>query len=648
MSRMLRRWTLLRTVCVMTAGCFVATGFALAGLLEHQVRDRLVDESQRRAVQVALEVSHGPLGRGPLGQELDVTDKRELDRLLRRVQVGRWVHDVKVWNPERRVLYTQDTEVLGQVRPISSALAGALRGQTRTNFDRVEQSGGHGGLFEVYTPLRDVRGRQIGAFEVYLPYAPVAAAIRRDTRHAVAILAGGLGLLYLLLLPIVGRASATLRRQADEQHRLAREDELTGLPNRRWLLDRLEALAERDAPRSPAALLIVDLDRFKEVNDALGHHNGDELLRLASRRMRGVLRDGDLIARLGGDEFAVLLGRLAGPEDTVSVADRLGEALDDPFELDGVPVYVEASIGIAVWPDHGATGDELLRHADVAMYAAKRRHAGWAVFEADTGDERDRLSRLGELRRALDHDELILHFQPKVAVAGGELVGVEALVRWEHPERGLIPPNAFIPLAEQTGLIRPLTQRVLDRALEQCRAWHDARLELSVAVNVAPRLLSEPDFPALVGGLLDRWGVPPALLELEITESGLMVDAERTQEVLWRLHDLGVRLSIDDFGTGYSSLSRLRELPIDHLKIDRSFVQRLEEADADAAIVRSTIGLGQSLGLRVVAEGVETADALRRLGAFGCDQAQGFHIARPLPAAELTAWAAAPGVAVKL
>jgi diguanylate cyclase (GGDEF)-like protein len=644
---MLRRWTLLRTVCVMTAGCFVAIGLALAGLLEHQVRDRLVDESQRRAVQVALEVGRGPIGRGPLGDRLDPAARRELDRLLARVQVGRWVHDVKLWNPERRVLYTQDREVLGTVRPISSALAGALRGETRTNFHRVEEAGGDGGLFEVYTPVRDVHGRQIGAFEVYLPYAPVARQIQRDTRDAVAVLAGGLGLLYLLLLPIVARASATLRRQADEQHRLAREDDLTGLPNRRWLLDRLRTLVVRDAPGPSAALLLVDLDRFKDVNDALGHHNGDELLRLASRRMRGALRDGDVLARLGGDEFAVLLGRLSGREDAAVVADRLGEALDDPFELDGVPVYVEASIGIAVWPEHGRTGDELLRHADVAMYEAKRRQSGWAVFEADAGDERDRLTRLGELRRALDRDELVLHFQPKVSVSTGELVGVEALVRWQHPERGLIPPNDFVPLAEQTGLIRPLTRRVLDRALEQCRAWQDAGLSLSVAVNVAPRLLSEPDFPTLVGGLLDRWGIPPAQLELEITESGLMVDAERTQEVLWRLHDLGVRLSIDDFGTGYSSLSRLRELPIDHLKIDRSFVQRLEEADADAAIVRSTIGLGQSLGLRVVAEGVETEDALRRLGSFGCDQAQGFHIARPLPAAELAAWAARPGAAVR-
>ncbi len=401
----------------MTAVCFVGIGFALADVLGGQVRDRLVEMFQRRAEQVALEVNAESLDGRTLGHAITFGEKAKIDRLRERIRVGGWVHEIKVWNPEFRVLHTPDPEDLGRLRAPSEPLRRAMtEGVATTNFDRVHAAdGGRASrVFEVYAPLTREGGTVTGVVEVYLPYAPVARAIREDTRAAVAVVGAGLLVLYVLLVPIVGRASRTLRRQAAENHRQAHQDELTGLPNRRWLLNRLVRLESAlDHGGPPAALLLIDLDRFKDVNDALGHHHGDTLLRQASRRMRAVLRDGDELARLGGDEFAVLLPRTPALEDAVAVTTRLRAALEEPFELDGVPVYVEGSVGIALWPHHGRTSDELLRHADVAMYAAKNGASGWCVFEPeDEGDRNVRLSRLGELRRAITRGELVLHYQP--------------------------------------------------------------------------------------------------------------------------------------------------------------------------------------------------------------------------------------------
>jgi diguanylate cyclase (GGDEF)-like protein/PAS domain S-box-containing protein len=434
---------------------------------------------------------------------------------------------------------------------------------------------------------------------------------------------------------------SVLRRQADEHRHHALHDDLTGLPNRRSLYERLAAEMSAAQAGDEFSLLLVDLDRFKEVNDVLGHQSGDDLLRQVAARFAREVRSEDLLARLGGDEFAVLVGGWRGAEAGLEIARRLSDALCQEFVLSGVPVHVEASIGIARYPFDGADATTLLRCADSAMYAAKGLSTELELFDGDRDHHSPtRLKRLGELRQALDRGELVLHYQPKLRLESGTIPGVEALVRWQHPEHGLLPPGEFVPLAEQTGLIKPLTSFVLHAALQQVNAWQQAGYDLSIAVNISERSLLDPDFPDEVTCLLLDAGVPPHHLELEITEGTIMADPARAAAVLRHLDDLGVVLSLDDFGTGYSSLSRLRELPISEIKIDRSFAARIETDERDVAIMRSTIELGHNLGCSVVAEGLETAEALQRVTSLGCDTGQGFHIARPLDAAAISDWLA--------
>jgi diguanylate cyclase (GGDEF)-like protein/PAS domain S-box-containing protein len=439
-------------------------------------------------------------------------------------------------------------------------------------------------------------------------------------------------------------------RDVSERKQLEREltrqafsDQLTGLPNRALLHDRTEQ-AIRLAGRHGlvAALLLLDLDRFKEVNDTLGHHHGDLLLQQVAERLQGSMRDSDTVARLGGDEFAVLLPKVASVQDAAAVADKLSAAIEAPFTVDGLTLDVDASIGVAAYPDHGAGANELLQRADVAMYAAKAAHLSYVVYDPalDRHSPR-RLGLLGQLRRALAAGELVVHYQPKADVRSGRIIGVEALVRWQHPEHGLLSPGEFVPLAETTGLIRPLTSYVLEAALRQCRAWLDAGHELSVAVNLSTRCLLDLALPDQITGLLEDTAVAPERLLLEITESSIMTDPARALEILNRLHALGMQLAIDDFGTGYSSMAYLKSLPVQELKVDRSFVQHLRDSQSDAVIVRSTVDLGHNLGLRVVAEGVEDEATLQELASLGCDSVQGYYLAKPMPAAELVAWLAA-------
>jgi diguanylate cyclase (GGDEF)-like protein len=420
----------------------------------------------------------------------------------------------------------------------------------------------------------------------------------------------------------------------------ALSDALTGLPNRTLLYDRTgQAMRQADRELVPAALALIDLDRFKEVNDTLGHHYGDQLLVQVGERLQAALRKVDTVARLGGDEFAVLLPRIETPEGALTVARKLLAVLEEPFPLDGLTVDVEASIGVALYPDHGSDPEELLQRADIAMYTAKQTHAGFVLFDPKQDQHSPRrLALLGELRRALDQRQLLLHYQPKVAANDGRMLGVEALVRWQHPEHGLVPPDEFIPLAERTGLIVPLTHYVLDEALGQCRQWHEADHELSVAVNVSARRLLDLRFPDEVAALLDRHQVPARLLVVELTESTIMADPVHALEILSRLNAMGVQLSIDDFGTGYSSLAYLKSLPVHELKVDRSFVSQMISNSNDAVIVHSTVDLGRNLGLRVVAEGVEDALTLQHLNLLGCDAVQGYHISRPVPADDLISW----------
>ena len=418
----------------------------------------------------------------------------------------------------------------------------------------------------------------------------------------------------------------------------ALHDPLTGLPNRSFLKERLEtAILAADRDLRPCAVLVMDMDNFKEVNDRLGHHVGDQLLREVAARLRGTLRKADMVARLGGDEFAVVpFGATDAPRAAL-IAEKILQALEAPVVIDETPITPAVSIGVASFPQHAEDAAALMRRADVAMYAAKRARSGYSVYASDQEDGNGSPTPLiGKLGHAIDQFELLLHYQPIVDLADGRPEKLEALVRWGHPKHGLLPPDDFIPSAEQTDLIKPLTAWVLNEALGQLHAWHKAGFEVGVAVNLSARSLADVELAPTVADLLRTWQIPPDKLTLEITERSIL--SAEADPTLRCLHEIGVRLSVDDFGTGYSSLTYLKRLPVAEIKIDKSFLADLAQSRDDAAIVRSTIDLGHNLGLRVVAEGVETAETATLLGQLGCDLAQGFHISYPLPAAQLGPW----------
>ena len=417
----------------------------------------------------------------------------------------------------------------------------------------------------------------------------------------------------------------------------AMHDALTGLPNRTLFHQRVDqAVAARSPAGGRVAVMLLDLNRFKEVNDTLGHHHGDLLLQDFSRRIQATLRPNDTVARLGGDEFAVVIPGVADEEAAEKVVKRLLWALDEPFTVQGLTLDVDVAVGIALCPEHGTDAVTLLQRADVAMYASKAAQSDYEFYAADKDRYNPRrLALVGELRSASVRRELRLHYQPKSELRTARVTGVEALLRWDHPVHGPVVPDEFIPIAEQTGSIRALTSFVLREALTQCAAWRAAGLDLGMAVNLSVRSLLDAHLPAEIESLLRETGVPSRSLTLELTETSMMIDSVRTAEVLSHLHTLGLQLSIDDYGTGYSSLAYLRHLPVNEMKIDKSFVISMDQDDDAEVIVRSTVDLGHNLGLRVVAEGVETAQSWARLVSLGCDSAQGYYVSRPLPAAEI-------------
>ena len=437
-------------------------------------------------------------------------------------------------------------------------------------------------------------------------------------------------------------------RRLGETRRQASTDELTGLPNRRWFDRELRRSIDRArAAGEQLALLVIDLDHFKELNDTLGHHAGDRVLAQLGPRIRTALRAGDHVARLGGDEFAVLL-----PVSDAVAADGAGEriaaALSARFSVEGIELQIAASTGIALFPEHGDDAETLLQRADVAMYQAKHRRSGTEFYARERDRHtRERLQLIGELRDAVAGDHLTLHYQPKLDLGRNRITGVEALVRWPHPTRGVVPPDEFIPLAEQTGVIGPLTELVIRKALQQAAVWAGRGIALTMAVNVSATNLIEQGWTEGVLAALELHGVRPDRFVVEITEDVMMTDPDRSLTALGALSAAGVRVALDDFGTGYSSLSYLKRLPVDELKIDRSFVFEMGTDPADAAIVQTAIDLGRRLGIAVAAEGVEDAATLRRLTDFGAMVAQGFHIARPMPAEELEAWLAADGFVLR-
>jgi diguanylate cyclase (GGDEF)-like protein len=456
----------------------------------------------------------------------------------------------------------------------------------------------------------------------------------------VVVMAQGPALVPLLVLPlfaVYATAAMSLERERQALH-----DPLTGLPNRKLLIqDARTRINDADDLNLGVALFLLDLDRFKEINDTLGHQVGDALLKLVGQRLAAVVRPEDTVARLGGDEFALLVTDVGHRNYAVELAEQVRAALAEPFRHDGMSFEIEASIGIALHPDHGLDFETLLQRADVAMYVAKERNTGVEIYSSETDRHSTiRLGMLAELRNALEDRQLELHFQPKADLRTGDVVGVEALLRWRHPERGMVPPDEFIPLAEQTGLMRAITQFVVDTALEQLSQWWRSGLRVQAAVNVCARDLYDREFADFLRERLDHHGVPPRALMIEVTESVLMADPARAATTLLSLADVGVGVSLDDFGTGYSSLVHLKRLPVSEVKIDRSFVLRMDINEDDAAIVRSIIDLASALGLRVVAEGVETQESWDRLAVYGCDAAQGWYLAKAMPADVVTSWLA--------
>jgi diguanylate cyclase (GGDEF)-like protein len=622
----------------------VVLGQTLRGRMEERILN-----SNRHAAELIGRLGIQPLLRASdLGRGLDPNRYRIIDNTLRAGLIGdEVVARIKIWNRDYRVVYSDDLSIVGKRFPPSSGLTAALHGEVSGHVEEelgeAEEAGerGLGKLLEVYVPIQfgDYR-RPAGAFEIYLPYGPIAETINRETYRMYLLLLGGLILLWATLFRIVKKASQRLQRQAAENKHLAMHDALTDLPNRTLFHDRIDqAILTAERENTSLGVLIIDVDRFKEVNDTLGHRSGDLLLQQIGTRLQATVRESDTVARLGGDEFGVLLPKVADRRSVANVAEKVRKELERSFIVKGLALDVEASLGIALYPEHGADADTLIQHADVAMYAAKQAHSHFE-FYAVKHDQYSpaRLALLGELRRALQEGELVLHFQPKADVRSAEIKGVEALVRWQHPSRNLLMPMEFVPLAEHTGLMRPFTLHVLDGALRQCDEWRQEGLRLRMAVNLSVRNLQDEQFPEDVARLLGKWGIPARWLELEITESAVMTDPTRAMAILDRLSFMGVRLSLDDFGTGHSSLSYLQRLPVNEVKIDRSFVMNMATDENDATIVRATIDLGRNLGLETVAEGVETPEIWSQLESLGCDMAQGYYLSRPVPASELWTW----------
>ncbi len=624
----------------------VALGVVLAADYRGEAHQRALAQGRAAAQLIAQTAISPRLDSRELSEGLTAAEVAGLQKATDIAFYKGDIVNLRLRDRAGAVVFATDGKTGPAPTQVDNDIVRAAHGQVVAKLTRLNADAGDVGyqgpeVIEVYGPVKpDTTGQLVGVLEVHLPYAPIAASLEAGLHRLYVTLGVGLMALYLLLGGISWSVNRMLRRQARTNAHLALHDVLTGLPNRALFHDRATvALQAAARDRGGFALVLVDLDRFKEVNDTLGHHNGDALLRLVGDRLVAALRGIDTVARLGGDEFGLVLPGSADEAAAVAALERVRKAVGADVELEGLPLNIEASIGVAFYPAHGDDVDVLLQRADVAMYVAKESTLGTVVYDAEHDHYNPRrLALVGELRRALDRDELVLHYQPKTELATGAVNSVEALVRWRHPSRGLLYPDEFIPVAEQTGLIGPLTEWVLRAAVSQVVAWDDLAPDLGMAVNLSARSLHDPDLPDLVLGVLSEYGVPASRLLLEITETALVTDATRAAVVLARLADAGVRLSLDDFGRGYTSLAYLRRLPVTELKIDKTFVMEMDRSSEDAAIVRSVVELGHNLGLLVTAEGVENASVLSSLTDFGCDTGQGFFLSRPLDADALGDW----------
>ncbi|HET8615241.1 MAG TPA: bifunctional diguanylate cyclase/phosphodiesterase [Actinomycetales bacterium] len=534
------------------------------------------------------------------------------------------------------VAFSDDGTVAGAVPVDDPAFQAAATGRTDVRVLHTTELS-PGGVVRVMQPVvADTTGQATGVLEVYLPYDAIASKVQAETTRTVWRLVAGLLALYAVLALISWWTTRSLRRHAAQREHEALHDVLTGLPNRGRFRDRAEDALARGRRGERGALVLVDLDRFKEVNDTLGHHAGDELLRVVGERLTESLRTDDLVARLGGDEFGLVLPRVSDKDSTVALLTRVREHLATEVVLDGVSLSVEASFGVAFYPDDADDVEGLLQCADAAMYQGKHGATGVVVYERRTAAHPTHsLVVQQELRQALERDELELFYQPRIDLADGAIRGVEALIRWRHPKRGLLAPDEFLPVAERSGLIEPLTDWVIRRALRDQQLWLAEGMPWTVAVNVSARNLESPQLHRTVRELLAADDGTFERLHLEVTETALAMDTAVANEVVVALAGEGVTIAIDDFGIGYTSLSQLRTLPVSEIKIDRTFVSDLADSTQDRAIVRSVIELGHSLGFRVTAEGVETRGVAEWLTDAGCDHAQGFLWSKPLPWREL-------------
>lgn len=600
------------------------------------MRIHAISEAERAAIKQASLVASTLLQRevqqSDLARPVSATRRRELDALFGQRLLAEDTLGVSLVRSDGLVTYSTDHRAIG------TRMSGALASEAGkgTIVSRTSTAGGGGApvgtkTLETYAPVSD-DARQ-GSALIVQSYAPINRAARSAQLRVGGVLEILLLVLILVFVPLLARVTKRIKRQIDQIHFQAFYDELTGLPNRAHVFQQLkEAVSRANAEDRVLAVLLLDLDRFREINNTLGHEAGDALLEQTAGRLQKAVGGDGLLARLGGDEFAVVIEHEA-EEDATGFAERIREAVEPPVIVGDVPLAVEGTVGIAFYPKDGHDAEALLKHAEVAMQTAKQWRVGTLAYSpAVDPHDPEQLKLVAELRKADERDELALHYQPKVNLLTSIAVGYEVLTYWQHPTRGLLPPGAFIPVAERTGSIRHLSKAVLGRSVAQIAEWKEMGVDVSVAVNLTPVDLLDLDLPQQLDDLLREYGVDPESLCIEITESSVMGDPERAKAILDDIVATGVRVAIDDFGTGHSSLAYLKDLPVHEVKIDRSFISGMAASPHDRLIVQATIQLAHSLGFQVVAEGVETVEVRNALREMGCDYAQGFLYGRPEPA----------------
>jgi diguanylate cyclase (GGDEF)-like protein len=608
---------------------------AAAAVILSLVRHGDTVQAERNAIARARFATQAVMGRTLRREDLarPVSPRRrdQLDAAFSSLLLD-GTYRATVYAEDGTAVYSTDHRLIGELAGSAARLHEAWRGSLVSHVRPAH--GTEPRLLETLVPVVVGTAGTRGIVAIEQDYGPISAAADEAFLPIAAVLEAVLVLLFIVLVPLLARTSARIRRHVGELEYVATHDELTALPNRIGFRRDAATSIAAATPAHPVAVVTVDLDGFRDVNEALGNAGGDALLRQTGERLREAAPQAALVARIGADEFVLVVPEQKA--DVLELGGKLRRALGRPGVVEGAKIALAGRIGIALAPEHGTDPDGLLRCASVAAELAKARSSGIEVYDpADDAGDVASIALAGELREALEAGQLVVHYQPQLDVQTGAIRGVEALVRWQHPHRGLLAPASFVPLAERSGLVKEISRTVLDKAIRQWSGWRSGGVALDVSVNLSAADLLDVDLPDEIAGLLARHRMPARRLTLELTESTLAGDEKRTAEVLARLRALGVRLAIDDFGTGYSSLAYLERLPVHEVKVDRTFVSGIPGDAGHAAIVRWTITLAHALGFAVVAEGVETTEQLEELARLGCDVAQGYLIGRPLPEAEL-------------